>query len=447
MTQKDATIQRHRVPRAPVIGLAFAIVLLVASTVIPAVTGWKVFVSTPPLHAEFDPRSGLGTIPAVVLAVLAVLFAARLAARARWWALLIGVTVASAAWMISLALTDGLAGIGAILDTSYEYLNTARSVTDVGATLRDYIAHIPFDSVDHWPVHIAGHPPGALLFFVVLVHLGLGSGLAAGFAVIAVAATTPAAVLITLRRLGAEAEARAAAPFLVFGSAAIWMAVSADAMFGAIAAWGLCALAASATAKRFGWMLGFSLLSGLLLGYCVMLSYGLPLLGVLAVAILFLGRTWRPLVGAVAAALAVVLTFAANGFAWWEAYPVLSKRYWDGIASSRPYEYWVWGDLAALTVSAGPIVGASIAAAIGRVRTIATPGVRAVAVLVCAASVTVALADLSAMSKAEVERIWLPFVPWLLIGTALLPAAWRRPALALQVAFALVVQHLLSTGW
>jgi hypothetical protein len=439
--------ERTRTPRAPLIGLAVAVLLLVASAVIPAVTGWKVYVSTPPLHAEFDPRVGVGTIPAVVLAVLAVLFAARLAARARWWMLLVGATLASAAWMISLALTDGLAGIGTILDTNYEYLNTARAVTDVGATLRDYIAHIPFDSDHHWPVHIAGHPPGALLFFVALVRMGISTGLAAGFAVIAVAATTPAAILITLRRLGAEAEARAAAPFLVFGSAAIWMAVSADAMFGAIAAWGLCALAASATAKRVGWMLGLSLLAGLLLGYCVMLSYGLPLLGVLAVAILLIARSWRPLVGALAAALAVVLTFAANGFAWWEAYPVLSKRYWDGIASSRPYGYWVWGDLAALTVSAGPIVGASVAAAISRVRTALTPGLRAVVFLVCAAAITVALADLSAMSKAEVERIWLPFVPWLLVGTALLPATWRRPALALQVTFALVMEHLLSTGW
>ena len=32
------------------------------------------------------------------------------------------------------------------------------------------------------------------------------------------------------------------------------------------------------------------------------------------------------------------------------------------------------------------------------------------------------------MSKGEVERIWLPFVPWLLIACALLPERWRRPA-------------------
>ena len=49
---------------------------------------------------------------------------------------------------------------------------------------------------------------------------------------------------------------------------------------------------------------------------------------------------------------------AAAGFAWWEAYPVLTERYWDGIAGDRPASYWLWGNLAALAVSAGPLVGA-----------------------------------------------------------------------------------------
>jgi hypothetical protein len=66
---------------------------------------------------------------------------------------------------------------------------------------------------------------------------------------------------------------------------------------------------------------------------------------------------------------------------------------------------------------------------------------------VAGAVVAVAVADLSLMSKAEVERIWLPFVPWLLVSTALLPERWRRPGLLLQVATALLVEHLLYTSW
>jgi hypothetical protein len=68
-------------------------------------------------------------------------------------------------------------------------------------------------------------------------------------------------------------------------------------------------------------------------------------------------------------------------------------------------------------------------------------------VLGAGALCAVIAADASLMSKAEVERIWLPFVPWLLVMCALLPARWRRPALTLQLASALLVQHLLLTGW
>lgn len=439
---------RSRASVAPWIGVAVAVVLMALAMLLPWALGQNVRVRTfPPLHADWRPRIGPGTIPALILAVVAIRYAASAAARAPWRWLLLGSFAVALAWMVSLALVDGLDGIGYILTTQYEYLRTARSVTDFGATLRDYIAHIPLDSVDNWPVHIAGHPPGALLFFVVLVRLGLGSGLAAGFVVILVAATTPVAVLLTLRRLGAERGARLAAPFIVLGPAAIWMAVSADAMFGAFAAWGLCLLAFAATSHRRRAVAGWGIGAGLLLGYCVMLSYGLPLLGILAIAVLVLAKSWRPLPWAVGAAIAVVLAFAVNGFVWWDAYPVLVQRYWDGIATRRPITYWIWANLAALAFSAGPIVGASVAVAIRGVAPLRSALTRPIVILTVAAAATILAADLSGMSKAEVERIWLPFVPWLLVGTALLPERWRRPGLAAQIVFALVVQHLLFTGW
>ncbi len=191
-------------------------------------------------------------------------------------------------------------------------------------------------------------------------------------------------------------------------------------------------------------------MAGLLLGYAVMLSYGLPLLGLLAVAVLVVARNWRPLPWAVLGALAVVLSFAALGFAWWEALPVLRDRYWDGVASDRPASYWMWGNFAALVFCAGPMLGAG-SPSCGR-RTRGTWGsvpdaVRVARWLAGAAVAMVLAADLSQMSKAEVERIWLPFVPWLLVSCALLPERWRRVGLAVQVVTALVVQHLLFTGW
>ena len=64
-----------------------------------------------------------------------------------------------------------------------------------------------------------------------------------------------------------------------------------------------------------------------------------------------------------------------------------------------------------------------------------------------AAATAVLLATVSQMSRAEVERIWLPFVPWLLVSTALLPGRWRKPALAIQLGMALLMEHLLYTTW
>lgn len=445
----DPAPQRSPTVSAAAVGLFAAVILMLAAVVIPAVTHWNVHVNSfPPLHARWNPRIGPGTLPAIVVAGVAACYSIRSAAIWPWRRLLLGSFLLGVAWLTSLAIVDGWDGIGHILTTSYEYLQTARGVTDVSATLHEYISRIPLDHPHNWPVHIAGHPPGALLLFVLLVRIGLGSGLAAGAVVVLIAATTPVAVLVCLHRLGAENHARRAAPFLVTGPAAIWMAVSGDALFGAAAAWGLCLLAIAATSNRTMSTVGWSLASGLLLGYCVMLSYGLPLLGILALAIMVVARSWRPLPWTIGAAASVVLTFALAGFAWWEAYPVLAERYWDGIASRRPSGYWTWGNLAALCFSAGPVMGASIAAsgralcARGR-----AGGVRTLVILTFAAALVIATADLSGMSRAEVERIWLPFVPWLLLGTGLVGSRNRYIGLAIQLVFALAVQHLLSTGW
>lgn len=126
----------------------------------------------------------------------------------------------------------------------------------------------------------------------------------------ALAATTVVPALLALRTLGAEDAARRGAPFLVLTPAAIYLCVSADGLFAATAAWGMAALAAGA--RR----VGVGVVAGLLLGSCVMMSYGMPLLGILALAVLI----------AAAAALSVVLVFAVYGFAWWEAYPVFVAR-------------------------------------------------------------------------------------------------------------------------
>jgi hypothetical protein len=430
-------------------GLAATFVLMVAAMAVPAVTGWSVHVkSFPPLHADWEPRLGWGTAPATVLAVLTARWAVGLAERLQWRWLLACAFALGLAWMLALAFVDGAHGVDHILGTQYEYLRTARATTDLHATLQEYVGRIRQTRAHYWPTHIAGHPPGALAFFVVLVRLGLGSGLAAGLVVSAVAATTAVAVLIAVRTLGAEQMARRAAPFLTVGPAAVWQSVSADAMFAATAAWGIAFLALAATRHQGSAAVGWSVLAGLLLGYCAMLSYGLPLLGILALAVLVVARSWTPLPVTVVAALAVVVMFGVFGFSYVDALPAIHDRYWGAIGGRRQATYWLWGDLAALAFSAGPVAFAGVAHVTAGVRGYLGDARSRVVVWLSGGGVAMVLmADASLMSKAEVERIWLPFEPWLLLSCALLPPAWRRRGLVLQVALALSVQHLLFTGW
>ena len=89
-----------------------------------------------------------------------------------------------------------------MLGNPYEYLrDRARASATCTRLLETYVDRIPYAADDNWPTHVAGHPPGALLFFVGLVKVGLGGDLAAGLVVTVLAATTAVAVLVTLRAL------------------------------------------------------------------------------------------------------------------------------------------------------------------------------------------------------------------------------------------------------
>ena len=133
------------------------------------------------------------------------------------------------------------------------------------------------------------------------------------------------------------------------------------------------------------------------------------------------------------------LAFTASGFWWVDGYHLVTQRYHHGYGGTRPQSYWVWANLACLVIAAGPAVGPALARI--RLRTTAPM------LLPLAAAVAIVAADLSGFSKAETERIWLPFAIWLLAATALLPARHRRRWLALQAATALLVNHLLLTHW
>jgi hypothetical protein len=152
-------------------------------------------------------------------------------------------------------------------------------------------------------------------------------------------------------------------------------------------------------------------------------------------------RDLRAAVAATAGAALVVVAFTAAGFWWFTGFAHVRVIYAASIAASRPYAYFVWANLAAVSFAVGPAVYA------GARRAAATPRALPVAVglLALAALTAVLVADLTGLSKAEVERIWLPFAVWLVVPCALLPRP--RPWLAAQAVLALAVNHLLLTVW
>jgi len=436
--------------------LAAALLVLVAVLVGTAIQArhHSLFVAWPPVFAQWEPHVGPGTPAALAVAVAVVAYGPVLAARLPWRALLLTAWGTAMAWTFSLALVDGWQrGIAGRLTTTNEYLTVIGRFHDIPATLRDFTHHILSHSPAPWPAHIAGHPPAATVTFVLLDRIGLGGGAWAGVWCITVGATAGAAVLVAVRVLAGEQLARRAAPFLVLAPAAVWVGTSADGYFAAVAAWSVAFLALAVTGHR---PRSAGLAAGLFLGLTAYLSYGLTLFAVIAGAALPLGhRRLRPLPFAVAGLAVVPVVFTLLGFNWWEAYRLLITRYYEGVGGIRPYGYWVWANLACTALIVGPATVAGLRRAgtapvrpqlpelRGALRT-AAPQPR-LALLVFAALFALLVADLSGMSKAETERIWLPFAMWLLPACAFLPRP--RAWLTAQAALALLLNHLLLTGW
>ena len=134
----------------------------------------------------------------------------------------------------------------------------------------------------------------------------------------------------------------------------------------------------------------------------------------------------------------------AAGFWWLDGYHLvvaaLLPGHRDAIGRTR---YWVWADLAAVVACAGPAAAVVLRRA-ARALSWRPP---AAVLLPLAGAAAILAADLSGLSKAEVERIWLPFAVWLMAGAALLPVDRRRGWLVVQAATALIVNHLLYTVW
>lgn len=437
---------------AAVVTAAFVVPHLQLGVVTPLIranaTRIHQFAETAPIFGWWKPHVGWGTPAAVLIGAAAVIWGPALARQVRWRLLIVLAWATSCAWAFSLAMIDGWqAGFAGRLTTEHEYLRQVPGLTNIAAAVRGFARRIPDFMPDSWITHVAGHPPGALLTFVWLDRIGLGGGPWAAALCLVVGSSAAAAILVTLRAVSDEATARRAAPFVAVSPPAIWIAVSADGYFAGVAAWGIATLALAVTGRARAPALAAAG-AGFLLGWSIFLNYGMSLMALFVAAVLISARRQRAACTAAAiaipAALSVVTVFAWAGFCWLDGYTLVQQRYWQGIASDRPFQYWGWANIASAlcAIGLGSVAGVSKvfdAAAIARRSGIHLIILAALAAIVCA--------DLSMLSKAETERIWLPFTVWLPAGAALLPRCSHRWWLAANIAGALVINHLIYTNW
>ncbi|MGY1854762.1 hypothetical protein [Modestobacter sp. SYSU DS0290] len=397
------------------------------------------------LRGAVDPVLTPAVLLPVAVGLAGVLWGPALAARASWRLLLPGSALAAAGWAVALALSSGVHRLSEPLDSVYEYPNDVPRVGGIGEFLTGFAASVPADSADPWTTHVAGHPPGALLSFVLLDRLGLGGlGWAAALCIAGGALAVPA-VLVAVRAVADEASARVVAPFLVLAPVALWVATSADALFAGVAAWGV-ALLATAAARAPGTAADLrALVGGLLVGLALFLSFGLTALGLVVLVVVLVHRDrlgWAGVarvlgVGAVGVLL-VVAAFAAGGYWWVEGFTVAGDRVRSGPSyANRPLPFFLVSNLAAAALAIGPAAVAGLAS-LRRHRLALVP---------LAALAGVLVSDATGLVRGETERIWLPFYVWLLAATAFLPSRQRRGWLAGSVVLALAIEVLVRTEW
>jgi methylthioxylose transferase len=382
----------------------------------------------PPLFGrfEFDPTPRL-LVPAVVAVVVIASFQ-------RWsawpWRRLLGVVFGGGVvWAVSLAASDGFAAITAPLTHPADYL-AAVPVDSPSSFMRDLVT-----VGDALPLHVRAHPPGTVLLLSLLHAVGLATpGWTAALAVCG-GASAGAAALIVVRSIAGERRARSAAPFVILAPAAIWIATSVDALFLGVSAWAVAALVVAGCRRdRAADVIAFG--GGLLFGSALFLSYGVAVLAVVPVVVGVARRSFRHLLVGAAGAATVAAFFAAGGFWWWEGLAATLDVYRDGISRYRPTDYFLIANLAALGVALGPAVAAGLVS-IARKGLLLPTGAALVAVLI---------ADVSGLSKGEVERIWLPFVPWLLVAAGTRDEQWM-PWCCAQAGWTILVQASIQTPW
>jgi hypothetical protein len=384
-----------------------------------------------PLYGSWEWHLDAGLLAPIAMGALIIAFLPPICARWRWRYALLATTLAGTAFSLAMAVAHSHPLTWIDLDNQYAgHTNLVDEAGGFGPFLKGYTAVQLAGDV---PVHMQSHPPGLVLCFWAAEQLGL-DGLVFQNTVVKLGVAAAIAAALTIGRdVAGERLTRRAAPFLALAPAAFWQN-NADLVFAGVTLSAVACLVL-ATNRTGGRAALLTAAGGLLAGAALMLSFSAALLAVPLVAVAVWRRRWGVLLGGGALAAAVVLLPLAWGYWWLEGLQATRVRYYAGVAALRGYWYFLLANLAVFALALGP----ATAVALARLRD------RRMWLVVGSCLAAVAAADLSGMSSSEVERIWQPFMPLVLLaGCALTrPRTW----LALQLAVAVVIAAALRVQW
>jgi hypothetical protein len=385
-----------------------------------------------PLVGNWSPQAD----PLLVLSIAAFAAAVAVAPRLlRLPAPVFAIAMLVLTLVLRLALAAGSGGTGqwsAVFDPVRTFSGPNEYPAALGAL--DYGAGFFLDRfaelVPSLPVHAAGHPPGLL---VTMHALGIDTpgGLAA--LTIGVGALSGPLAYLLARQVLDEPRARPAALLLVLAPGALLFgATSGDAVYltlGLLAAWPLAARSWPARAA-----------GAVLLAAGSFFAWSLLAVGAWA-AILTLRRDGlRQAIALSAICGAALVSFhallhAATGFDPIGTLRATEDVYRAGVASTRPYWFWLFGSPVAFLVVLGLPLSWLALRALARGETLAL-----------AIFAVIAVAAVLGFTKAETERIWLFLAPFVCLAAAT-ERAPLRPLLAALAVQALLYELAFDTIW
>jgi hypothetical protein len=392
-------------------------------------SGTQLGVPHPPFIGAWGPRANVLLVVAIPCFAGAVaLVPALLRARAGVFAAALFVTTLILRVSLSVARggtnrLDSSLFVGATGEGKNEYLPSLAAFDYGPRFFLDRFAEL----VPALPVHSAGHPPGLL---VTMHYLGLDTSPKLAAFIIGVGALSAPLTYVLAKRLFEEDVARVAGVLAAFAPAMLHFgATSADAVYLTL---GL--LAAITLLGRRPW------LGALVLAVVSLFAWSLLAVAAWAAVLILARDGLRPAVRFAALTGVILLAFhaafaLATGFDPLGTLQATSRVYEVGIASRRPYAYWLFGSPTAfLLILGAPIFWLALKSLANR-----TPEALAIASVI-------AFSCVLGFTKAETERIWLFYAPLVILAAAPLV---RRPQLlvALLAVQAVGYELLFDTLW